>query len=376
MNAFDHDDVDVAFDMRFPSTDDLAVLGTLVFAGPTRDSIDVMVPDCLLPPAGGAVRVDLRHHVSLSLGLAVDMTKWVPETHLEKALCPTSLAKMLGLQRRDYWEELNPILEKWRSVNNARCPECVRPIRVNMARHLRLMHTTYVCFWRCPVQSCSLWFTSELNAKDHIESIHHFREGHGTSFYECLRKYGMEWFGSRAFFDGRRQASQAIWMDLALARRSGQELRNDYIITKSPEHAPLRRFFRATVDQLQIRFDASLVTSVQPLSLIAQMRAVVADCDDASSEGSLMLLSPPRDIPDATLPAGSDMDVSTRDAGSPIVMTRRVTPANRPLQHLEAGQLGASTPQHVTSRPSVPDLCIASANLLSLIDPLPMDRLS
>ena len=161
-----------------------------------------------------------------------------------------------------------------------------------------------------------------------------------------------------------------------LARRSGKKLRNAYIITKSPEHAPLHRFFRAAVDQLQIRFDASLVTSVQPRSLIAQMRAAVADCYDASSEGSLMLLSPPRDIPDATLPVGSDMDVSTRVVGSPVVMTRRVTPANRPLQHLEAGQLGASTPQHVASRPSVPDLCIASANLLSLIDPLPMDRLS
>ena len=89
-----------------------------------------------------------------------------------------------------------------------------------------------------------------------------------------------------------------------------------------------------------------------------------------------MLLSPPRDIPDATLPTGSEMDISTRDAVSPVVMTRRITPANHPLQHLEAGQLGASTPQHVTSRPLVPDLCIASANLLSLIDPLPHDRLS
>ena len=64
MNAYNHDDVDVAFDplsanRRFPSTDDLAVLGTLIFAGPTRESIDVMVPDCLLPPVGGTVRVDL-----------------------------------------------------------------------------------------------------------------------------------------------------------------------------------------------------------------------------------------------------------------------------------------------------------------------------
>ena len=119
--------------------------------------------------------------------------------------------------------------------------------------------------------SCSLWFTSELNAKDHIEGIHHFREGHGTSFYECLREYGMEWFGSRTFFEGRRQATQAIWMDLALARRSGQELRNSYMITKSPEHAPLRRFFKAAVDQLQMQFDTSVVTSVQSQSMIAQI---------------------------------------------------------------------------------------------------------
>ena len=250
MNAFDHEDADIAFDplsanRRFPGTADLAVLGTLVFAGPTRESIDVMVPDCLVPPASGSVRVDLRHHVSLSLGPAVDMSDWVPETHLENALCPASLAKTLGLQQPHYWEELNPILKKWKNVNDGQCPECTRPIRVNMARHLRLVHTKYVCFWRCPVLSCSPWFTSELNAKDHIEGIHHFKEGHGTSFYECLRQYGMEWFGSRAFFEGRRQ-----------------------------------------------------------------------------------------------------------------------------------GHLGASTPQHVTSRPAVPDLCIASMNLLSLIDPLPLDRLS
>ena len=289
MNAFGHEDADVAFDplsanRSFSGTADLAVLSTLVFAGPTRESIDVMVPDCIVPPASGSVRIDLRHHVSLSLGPAVDMSNWVPETQLEKVLCPASLANTLGLQRKDYWEELNPILKKWKSVNNGHCPECARAIKVNMARHLRLVHMKYVCFWRCPVLSCSLWFTSELNAKDHIEGIHHFEEGHGTSFYECLRQYGMEWFGSRTFFEGRRQATQAIWMDLALARRSGQELRNSYVTTNSPEHTPLRRFFRAAVDQLQILFDALLVTSVQPKSLLTQMREAVAECDDVSSD--------------------------------------------------------------------------------------------
>ena len=43
------------------------------------------------------------------------------------------------------------------------------------------------------------------------------------------------------------------------------------------------------------------------------------------------------------------MEIGTRDADSPVVMPRRVTPANRPLQHLEAGHLGASTPQHMMS---------------------------
>ena len=146
---------------------------------------------------------------------------------------------------------MDPLLVQWKTVNDARCPECDRLIRVNMARHLRLVHSEYVCFWRCPVPSCSLWFMSELNAKDHIENIHRFREGRGMSFYKCLQAYGLEWFGNRSFFDGRRSANQSLWMDLALARRSGQDLRNHYIITKSPEFAPLRRFFAAAVDQLQ-----------------------------------------------------------------------------------------------------------------------------
>ena len=168
INAFDHDDVNVAFDplstnRRFPDTADLAVLGTLVFGGPTRDSIDVMIPDCLLPPMGGDVRVDLRHLVTLSLGPAMDVSDSVPASNLDRALCPNCLAPTLGLQRREYWEEINLLLAKWKSVNDTRCPECARMIRVNMARHLRLVHSNYIL----------------LNLKA--------REGRSTSFYECLR---------------------------------------------------------------------------------------------------------------------------------------------------------------------------------------------
>ena len=155
----------------------------LVFGGPTREIIDVMIPDCLLPPVGGDVRVDLRHLVTLSL-FPMDMSDCVPAPNLDRALCPNSLDPTLGLQRREYWEEINLLLAKWKNVNDTRCPECARLIRVNMARHLRLVHSEYVCFWWCPITSCSLWFTCELNTKDHIENIHWFREGRGTSFYE------------------------------------------------------------------------------------------------------------------------------------------------------------------------------------------------
>ena len=154
--------------------------------------------------------------VTLSMGPAVDMSDSMPSPNLDRALCPNSLAPTLGLQRWEYWDEVNPLLSRWKNVNDTRCPECARMIRVNMSRHLRLVHSEYVCFWRCPVPSCSLWFTSELNAKDHIENIHQFCEGCGTSFYECLRTYGLEWFGSRSFFDGRRSANQSLWMDWRL----------------------------------------------------------------------------------------------------------------------------------------------------------------
>ena len=366
LNAFQHENASIAYDplsanRRFAGAADLAVLGTLVFAGATRHSISVMVPDCLLPPENNTVRVDLRHHVGLSLGSAVDMTNWSPEAHLERALCPGPLLDTLGLQRRDYWNELSPILKRWKSVNDSKCPDCGEVIKINMGRHIR-----------CPVLSCSLWFKSELNAKDHIEGIHRFKEGHGLSFYECLRRHGMEWFAGRRFFDQRRTATQSLWMDMALARRSGQELRNSYIITNSPEYAPLRRFFKAAVDGLQLVFDRSIVTSVQPRSLIAQMQDVVADCDDGSSDDGMMLLSMPHDIPEVTFPVVRE----TRDEDTPVVISRRLTPANRPLQLLEAGRLGASATEHLPSRPAVPDLCIASSSLLSALDPLPLDRLS
>ena len=52
------------------------------------------------------------------------MTNWSPEAHLDRALCPGPLLDTLGLQRREYWSELSPILKRWKSVNDSKCPDC------------------------------------------------------------------------------------------------------------------------------------------------------------------------------------------------------------------------------------------------------------
>ena len=170
---------------------------------------------------------------------------------------------------------MTPILRKWQSVNDASCPYCRRVIRVNISRHLRASHTECQCFWRCPVSSCPMWFSSELNGKDHLERIHNFKEGQGYSFFDCLRQFGLEWFGHRSFFDQRDVAGQGLWIDLALARRSGQALYSGYTITNSPALAPLRKFFRAAVRNLTSTYEnrayAQAEVGTQP-SICAQMR--------------------------------------------------------------------------------------------------------
>ena len=225
--VFQHADPDLAWDplstnRRLLDTADLDMFGTLV-----------------VPAVDAESPVDLQHVAGLSLGSATNLSSTLPPEGLDFALCDKSLRPTLGLGRQDYWAEVTPILRQWKSVNDASCPSCNRVIRVNMARHLRASHTQCQCFWCCPVTTCPMWFSSELNGKDHLERIHSFKEGLGYSFYDCLRQFGMEWFGRRTFFEQREVTGQALWMDLALARRSGQELHNNYIITNSPALAQI-----------------------------------------------------------------------------------------------------------------------------------------
>ena len=225
--AFGSDDPAIARDplstnRRLPETADLEMFGTMIVAGPTPDQIFVLIPDSVVHAVDATSPADIQHVVGLSLGLAENLNSTLSAEGLHLALCETSVRPTLNLRNHDYWSEVNPILQKWQNVNDASCPHCNRTIRVNMACHLLSAHTEFQCFWRYPIASCPMWFSSELNGKDHLERIHSFKEGLGYSFHECLRKFVLEWFGLRSFFDRREVTGQSLWMDLALARRTGQ----------------------------------------------------------------------------------------------------------------------------------------------------------
>ena len=143
-------------------------------------------------------------------------------------------------------------------MNDTRCLECTWLIRVNMSCHICLIHSVCQCFWRYPVSTCPMWFVSKLDGKDHLEGIHNFEEGRGCSFYDCLRRFGLEWFGRRSFFYQREETGQALWMELALARYSGQNLRNNYILMTSPAFETCETSFMQQSGSLRWRMATSL----------------------------------------------------------------------------------------------------------------------
>ena len=75
------------------------------------------------------------------------------------------------------------------------------------------------------------------------------------------------------------------------------------------------------------------------------------------------------------LPAPSTDDVPSSSFAD-VTPVRLLTPANRSLRFLETGPPGSPHTHMVSSRAAVPGMCIASTDILSFIDPLPMDRLA
>ena len=321
IRPYNHADPDLARDpfssnRRFFDSGEIELYGTMVVAGPTTDIIYVLVPDHTTCTADDIEPADLQHVIGIRLGSPENLGANLPREDLHLSLCEGSLRPTLIADRRVYWAEITPLLQRWQSVNNTPCPHCHRLIRVNMSRHMRANHTDNQCYWRCPVCTCHMWFVSELNGKDHLERIHGFREGQGCSFYECLRRFGLEWFGERSYFDQRGQSSQAMWMDMALAHQSGQELINHYVITNSPASAPIRHFFHASIKHLTARY--------QHIAAEQALQDIKPSIGDQLNHNSGAVDSIKKEIdPPVNEASGYTATASDGDVFSPVVVTPR-----------------------------------------------------
>ena len=130
------------------------ILGSMVVAGPTKDAIYVLVPDSTTFTADDICPTDLQHVIGLRLDPAENLSAILPREDLHLSLCESSLHPTLIADRRVYWAEVIPLLQRWLSVNDTHCH---RVIRVNMSRHLRASHTDNQCFWHCPVSTGLIW---------------------------------------------------------------------------------------------------------------------------------------------------------------------------------------------------------------------------
>ena len=219
-----------------------------------------------------------------------------------------------------------------------------------------------------------MWFVSELNGKDHLERIHSFTEGRGYSFYDCLRQFGLKWFGRRSFFDQQEETGQALWMDLALARRSGQELNNSYVLTTSLVFGTLRKFFAQP--------SGIFSSPMMPSRVLRWHRPPTRPICDLMQQdiaeglqGALQsyYVDPTVDIP--VVESLSPLIVSSTTP-SPVVdaPVRSVTPNNRSLCYMQSGPV--DQPQlHVPLYKGGGGRFPASLSPVQYIDPLPMDQL-
>ena len=197
--------------------------------------------------------------------------------------------------------------------------------------HLQLVHATYCCYWRCPVPSCPSWFSSELNGKDHIEGTHGFREGRCLSFYECLRRCGLEWFANRTFFDQNKFTGQSLWMDLPLARISCQELRNSYTITGSPEFAPLKKFFRGATHQLECLYTDNPDLQCSQGRMISLCDQICTDIESHTDVITPSTASTPRNISPNVSHTTSDEPPTYEATTLNMYMPTPLTMSDRPI---------------------------------------------
>ena len=126
-------------------------------------------------------------------------------------------------------------------------------------------------------------------------------------------------------------------MDLALARQSGQELHNDYVITDGAEFGHLKRFFRAAVRALVRAFIAYPLPGnreqVSPMACSPIKPQTVDKTTDTEHDASV---DRPEGIPVMSLPPPLIFTMSTPVAPAVPRSFRRLTPNNASLQFVQS----------------------------------------
>ena len=165
-------------------------------------------------------------------------------------------------------------------------------------------------------------------------------------------------------------------MDLALARYSGQELHNDYVLTNSPAFGNLRKFFRAAVRELVQSYSDYPEYQSEPVgaySICDQMRRDIVDSPQGSSRTSPV--DPVVDIPGVE--SLSPLIRSSATPPPPVfdTLVRSLTPYNRSLSFLQTGPVEDPHVHVLQSRGAVSSVSIASTDLLYYVEPLPLTSL-
>ena len=139
--------------------------------------------------------------------------------------------------------------------------------------------------------------------------------------------------------------------------------------------AHLRRFFRAAIRSLTSAYEdlaiPHVVDDIRP-SICDQMRREIAQ--NADEFDHLTDQASGHDIPvgEAATPP-----ISSTTTPPPVVETQRrsITPNNRSLAVLESGQLVPPQCHMPLARGAVSSASIASTDLQSFVEPLPLDQL-
>ena len=105
-------------------------------------------------------------------------------------------------------------------------------------------------------------------------------------------------------------------MDMALARQSGQELVNHYVVTNSPASAPMRRFFHASIKHLTDRY--------QQIAAEQAVHDIKSPTGDHLFHDSLAIDNIKEEIdPPVNEASGYAVPASEGDVLSPVVATPR-----------------------------------------------------